>query len=79
LNDCLKKINTQILCRAINDSNFGPKKMEHQAYSSEILEAALDEFSKLPGIGKKSALRMVMHLLRQSKEEGRKFGETVIK
>lgn len=53
--------------------------MEPQIYSSAILEAALEEFSKLPGIGKKSALRMVMHLLRQSKEEGKKFGDTILK
>ena len=35
------------------------------AYSSKLIEQAITEVSKLPGIGKKSALRIVLHLLRQ--------------
>ena len=35
-----------------------------QHYSSDLFEHAVDEFSKLPGIGRKSALRMVLHVLR---------------
>ena len=35
-----------------------------QRYSSELFERAVDEFSKLPGVGRKSALRLVLHLLR---------------
>jgi recombination protein RecR len=35
------------------------------AYSSKLIEQAISEVSKLPGIGKKSALRIVLHLLRQ--------------
>lgn len=34
-------------------------------YSSELLDKAVGEFSKLPGIGRKTALRLVLHLLRQ--------------
>lgn len=34
-------------------------------YSSKILQAAVDAFSSLPGIGKKTALRLVLHLLKQ--------------
>jgi recombination protein RecR len=35
------------------------------AYSSKLIEQAITEVAKLPGIGKKSALRIVLHLLRQ--------------
>lgn len=35
-----------------------------QHYSSELFERAIDEFSKLPGIGRKTALRLVLHTLR---------------
>ena len=35
------------------------------AYSSKLIEQAIIEVAKLPGIGKKSALRIVLHLLRQ--------------
>lgn len=37
-------------------------------FSSKLIESAVNEFSKLPGIGKKTALRLVLHLLKQ--EEG---------
>ncbi len=36
-----------------------------QQYSSILLENAVNEFAKLPGIGRKTALRLVLHLLRQ--------------
>jgi recombination protein RecR len=39
------------------------------AYSSKLIELAITEVSKLPGIGKKSALRIVLHLLRQDPVE----------
>ena len=35
-----------------------------QEYSSRLFEQAVDEFSKLPGIGRKTAVRLVLHLLR---------------
>ena len=38
-------------------------------FSSKLIEDAVQAFSKLPGIGKKTALRMVLHLLRQEKED----------
>lgn len=38
-------------------------------YPSTLLEKAVTEFSKLPGIGRKTALRLVLHLLRQPQEE----------
>ena len=39
------------------------------AYSSKLIEQAIIEVAKLPGIGKKSALRIVLHLLRQEPTE----------
>lgn len=47
--------------------------------SSELLEAAVREFSKLPGIGKKTALRLVLHLLKQHQDEVTGFSETIQK
>jgi len=38
-------------------------------YSSKLLKQAVDEMSQLPGIGKRTALRLVLHLLRQPKEQ----------
>ncbi|MBQ6749557.1 MAG: recombination protein RecR [Bacteroidaceae bacterium] len=36
----------------------------NQQYSSALLERAVDEFAKLPGIGRKTAMRLVLHMLR---------------
>jgi recombination protein RecR len=44
---------------------------------SSLLENAVNEFSKLPGIGKKTALRLVLHLLKQDAGEVQHFGETI--
>ncbi len=44
---------------------------------SSLLENAVNEFSKLPGIGKKTALRLVLHLLKQDVEEVLQFGEII--
>ncbi len=46
---------------------------------STLLENAVSEFSKLPGIGKKTALRLVLHLLKQDVENVVKFGEVISK
>lgn len=48
-------------------------------YPSRLLENAVTEFSKLPGIGKKTALRLVLHLLKRDAEEVRRFSESVIR
>ena len=50
----------------------------NQLYSSKLLENVVSEFSKLPGIGKKTALRMALHLLKQDEESVRQFGQAVI-
>ncbi len=46
-------------------------------FSSSLLENAVNEFAKLPGIGKKTALRLVLHLLKQDINEVRHFGDIV--
>lgn len=52
--------------------------MNIEKYPSKLLENAVNEFSKLPGIGRKSALRMVLHLLRQDKDSVTVFGQSLI-
>lgn len=52
--------------------------MNIEKYPSRLLENAVNEFSRLPGIGRKSALRLVLHLLRQEKEAVVAFGESLI-
>ena len=42
-------------------------------FSSRLIEDAVQAFSRLPGIGKKTALRMVLHLLKQGKEDVHEF------
>lgn len=44
---------------------------------SQLLENAVAQFSKLPGIGKKTALRLVLHLLKQEVNDVQHFGETI--
>lgn len=46
-------------------------------FSSALLENAVNEFASLPGIGKKTALRLVLHFLKQDPEKARLFGETI--
>jgi len=48
-------------------------------FPSKLLENAVSEFASLPGIGRKTALRLVMSLLRRDPEEVKKFGETIIR
>jgi recombination protein RecR len=48
-------------------------------YPSALIEEAVNELSKFPGIGKKSALRMVLFLLKQEETEVTKMGEAIIK
>ena len=43
--------------------------MIQQQYPSQLLERTVQEFAKLPGIGRKTALRLVLHLLRQEEED----------
>ncbi len=47
-------------------------------FSSQLLENAVNEFSKLPGIGRKTALRLALHLLRLNEREGVALGQSII-
>ena len=51
----------------------------NNTFSSSLLDSAVNEISKLPGIGKKSALRLVLHLLRQDEGVAVALGEAIIK
>jgi recombination protein RecR len=48
-------------------------------FPSKLLEDAVNEFAKLPGIGNKTALRLVLYLLRQDAEVSESFGNAVIR
>lgn len=48
-------------------------------YPSILLENAVNEFAKLPGIGRKSALRLVLHMLRQDEETVTRFSDTLLR
>ena len=50
-----------------------------QEFASSLLENAVSEFAKLPGIGRKTALRLVLYLLRQNENASISFGEAIIK
>ncbi len=49
----------------------------NQEYPSTLLERAVKEFTKLPGIGRKTATRLVLHLLRKSEEEVENFSNAL--
>lgn len=49
-----------------------------QKFPSVLLENAVNEFSKLPGIGRKTALRLVLHLLKKTSAEVETFGSAII-
>ena len=49
-----------------------------QKHSSILLEKAIEEFSKLPGIGRKTATRLVLYLLQQSNSDVESFGNSII-
>lgn len=46
-------------------------------FSSRLIEDAVNAFSSLPGIGKKTALRMVLHLLKQDSEKVQLFSDAI--
>ena len=51
--------------------------MIQQQYPSQLLERAVQEFAKLPGIGRKTALRLVLHLMRQEEDDVLHFSEAI--
>ena len=50
-----------------------------QNFASTLLENAVNEFAKLPGIGRKTALRLVLHLLRQDKSMVDNFSQAIVR
>jgi len=53
--------------------------MEKENYSSKLFNDTVSEFSKFPGIGKRTAIRLVLYLLKQDKLNIEHFGNTIIK
>ncbi|MCL2097595.1 MAG: recombination mediator RecR [Bacteroidales bacterium] len=49
-----------------------------QELPSKLLQAAVDELSRLPGVGKKTALRLALHLMKQPQTEVERFGRSFI-
>ena len=49
-----------------------------QEYASTLLETAVNELSRLPGISRKTALRLALHILRQDEKYGIELGEAII-
>jgi len=49
-----------------------------EEFASRILENAVTELSRLPGVGRKTALRLALHLLRRDESEGVALGEAII-
>ena len=52
--------------------------MNNHHYPSILLENAVNQFAKLPGIGRKTALRLVLHLLKQEKSEVGGFAQALV-
>lgn len=50
----------------------------HEYYPSKLLERAVQEMSKLPGIGKRTALRLALHILKQNADYARQIGTAII-
>lgn len=55
------------------------QRSDLEEYPSKLLANAIEQFSTLPGVGRRTAMRLALHLLRQSEEEVRLFGEAFIK
>ncbi len=53
--------------------------MSYTEFPSRLLENAVNEFASLPGVGRKTAFRLVMNLLRRNGDEVKRFGESIIK
>jgi recombination protein RecR len=53
--------------------------MMHDRLPSRLLENAVEEFAKLPGIGRKTALRLVLHMLRRETSEVEDFSHTILR
>lgn len=56
---------------------YSTKKVQN--YPSKLLESAVNEFSRLPGIGRKTALRLVLNMLRRPLSDSERFAEALVK
>ena len=54
------------------------RAMFEQRYVSDLLQKAVEAFSRLPGIGPKSALRLALYLLRQEEEESENLAQSIV-
>jgi recombination protein RecR len=59
------------------ETSKGKSYMGYLQFPSKILENAVTEFSQLPGIGKKTALRLVLHILKQNRESAYQFADAI--
>ena len=67
-------------CVVVFFNSLSPSILVHlytMQFSSSLLENAVNEFAKLPGIGKKTALRLVLHLLKEDTEDVQHFSEVI--
>ncbi len=55
------------------------KQFSVNSLPSRVFETAVNELAKLPGIGRKTALRMALHLLKSRKEDAEAFGMAIIR
>ena len=55
----------------------GASYLWSMVFSSTLLENAVNEFAKLPGIGKKTALRLVLHLVKQDSSDVSQFSDII--
>lgn len=58
--------------------SFRAKIIKMQSYPSFLLENAVNQLSKLPGVGKKSALRLALHLLKQDEQQVNDFAQSIL-
>ncbi len=47
-------------------------------YPSKAIKSVIDELASLPGIGRKTALRLALHILKQSEEEAERLGQSIV-
>jgi recombination protein RecR len=57
----------------------GRINFKNMNFSSKLIEEGVNAFASLPGIGKKTALRLVLHLINQPAEVSEQFGEAIVK
>jgi recombination protein RecR len=61
-----------------NPNNGATLRSLDMNFSSKLIERAVDAFATLPGIGRKTALRLVLHLLKQDTQQTRQFAEALV-